>query len=158
MLGIILLWYVFWWWRRNRRRDASFWETYRYIGGVVVVCMSLIYATVLAHGLHLATLRWAATAYGLMFILVANVLPRLRPNGWIGVRTPWTLVDERVWNWTHRMSGQLGILAGIFIILLAWLLPSLPHVMMIGVLAPVFIWLFVVLVASYLYARRLRRV
>ncbi|WP_230087980.1 SdpI family protein [Alicyclobacillus mali (ex Roth et al. 2021)] len=157
MLGIMLLWYAYRWWKRNSKLDASFWSTYRYIGGVVVVCVSLMYAADLAHVLDRATLRWEATASGLMFMLIANVLPRVRPNGWIGVRVSWTFADERVWTWTHRLCGQLGIPAGMLIILLAWLLPAGHGMLEVAMLVPVCLWLFIALVASYMYARRLRK-
>jgi uncharacterized membrane protein len=31
----------------------------------------------------------------------------------VGVRTPWTLADEGVWNRTHRFTGRLMTLAGV---------------------------------------------
>ena len=44
---------------------------------------------------------------GLALIVAGNVLPRLRPNSALGIRTPWTLGDERVWARVHRVGGRL---------------------------------------------------
>jgi len=155
MLVIILLWHVLWRIDPRKRNYESFWSTYRYIGGVIVVCVSLIYLTELGHLLHIGSMRFALTAYGLMFMLIANVLPRLRPNWWIGVRTPWTLSSEECWNRTHRLSGQLGVPMGILIIILAWVLPT-NRFTVASVVIPVLLWALITVVASYFYARQER--
>ncbi len=46
------------------------------------------------------------------FILMGNVLGRVKRNFWMGVRTPWTLADERVWDATHRAAGRLWFVMG----------------------------------------------
>jgi uncharacterized membrane protein len=50
----------------------------------------------------------------LLFVLLGNVLGKVRRNFWIGIRTPWTLADERVWNETHRLGAWLFVAAGLF--------------------------------------------
>jgi uncharacterized membrane protein len=153
MLVFILLWHVFWRIDPKKRNYESFWSTYRYIGGVIVVCIGLIYLTVLGHLLNIASMRFAPTAYGIMFMLIANVLPRLRPNWWIGIRSPWTLSSEDSWNRTHRLGGQLGIPMGILIIIFAWVLPTNP-MMMLAVVLPIILWALITVIASYFYAKK----
>ena len=58
---------------------------------------------------------------GLMLITIGNVLPRTRPNWWMGVRTPWTLSSDRVWTRTHRLGGFLLVGAGVATLLGAFL-------------------------------------
>ena len=36
-----------------------------------------------------------------------------KQNWFIGIRTPWTLSSERVWNKTHRIGGRLFKIAGV---------------------------------------------
>jgi uncharacterized membrane protein len=50
---------------------------------------------------------------GLVFIVLGNFLPRVRSNWWIGVRTPWTLENDRVWRETHRLAGWTFVAAGV---------------------------------------------
>lgn len=53
--------------------------------------------------------------------LIGNVLGNVRRNFWVGVRTPWTIASERVWNDTHRLAARLFVvaaLAGLAVILL----------------------------------------
>lgn len=153
MLVIILLWHVLWRIDPKRRNYESFWSTYRYIGGILVVCIGLIYLTVLGHLLHIGSMRFAPTAYGIMFMLIANVLPRLRPNWWIGIRTPWTLSSDESWNRTHRLGGQLGIPMGILIVVLAWVLPT-NAMMTLAVVVPILLWGLITVGASYFYAKK----
>lgn len=154
MLGIILLWHILWRIDPKKKNYESFWSTYRYIGGVIVVCVSLIYLTVLGHVvLKIASMRLAPTAYGIMFMLIANVLPRIQPNWLVGFRTPWTLSSTECWNRTHRLGGQLGIPTGIFIIILSWILP-VNRMMILAVLVPVLLWVIITVVASYFYSKK----
>ncbi|KLU63374.1 immunity protein SdpI [Peptococcaceae bacterium CEB3] len=152
-LGIILLWHVLWRIDPKKKNYESFWPTYRYIGGVIVVCSSLVYLIVLGHVLKIASMRLAPTAIGIMFMLIANISPRIQPNWWIGFRTPWTLSSTESWNRTHRLGGQLGIPMGILIIVLAWILPE-NFGMRLAILIPIFLWMLITFVASYFYAKK----
>ncbi|AVX20971.1 MULTISPECIES: SdpI family protein [Carboxydocella] len=49
----------------------------------------------------------------LLFIFLGNYLGKLRPNYFIGIRTPWTLENEQVWQKTHRVSGPVWMGAGL---------------------------------------------
>jgi uncharacterized membrane protein len=46
------------------------------------------------------------------FIALGLVLPRLRRNPWIGVRTPWTLSSDENWAKTHRVAGLTFTIGG----------------------------------------------
>jgi uncharacterized membrane protein len=76
---------------------------------------------------------------GGIFIFFA-ALGKVRRNFWMGVRTPWTLASERVWNQTHRVAAwlytALGVV-GIAAVLLGVNLIVVFVVFMIGVLSPV---------------------
>ena len=81
-------------------------------------------------GMHIIILR-AALGYpvamervlpiglGVLFIAIGNLLPRARPNWFIGIRTPWTLSSDRVWEKTHRFGGHVFVGAGILMVLSA---------------------------------------
>ena len=49
---------------------------------------------------------------GLIVILIGRVLGQLPPNEKLGIRTPWTLKDERVWVATHRLAGRTFAVGG----------------------------------------------
>lgn len=153
MLGFILLWQVLWRIDPKKGNYESFWSTYRYIGGVIVVCIGLIYLTTLGHALNITSMRFVPTVIGIMFMLITNVSPRIQPNWWVGFRTPWTLSSTESWNRTHRLGGQLGIPMGLLIIILAWILPT--NVMMkLTIVVPILLWALITVVASYFYAKQ----
>ena len=56
---------------------------------------------------------------GAMIAIAGGQLGRLRSNFMIGIRTPWTLADERVWDRTHRLARWSVMLAGLAIVLAA---------------------------------------
>lgn len=56
---------------------------------------------------------------GLCLLLVGNVMGKLRPNARVGIRTPWTLANTRVWEQTHRFGGKAFVLAGLVLMGLA---------------------------------------
>jgi uncharacterized membrane protein len=49
----------------------------------------------------------------LFFGLLGNVIGKVRKNFYIGIRVPWTLASDRVWNDTHRMAAWLWVGAGV---------------------------------------------
>jgi len=51
-------------------------------------------------------------AAGVMLMIVGNLMGKLRPNWFIGVRTPWTLSSKRSWDRTHRAAGWACIACG----------------------------------------------
>ena len=60
---------------------------------------------------------------GLFFAFFGNYLTTVRPNYFIGIRTPWTLESPTVWARTHRVGGILFCVAGLLIAGLALVLP-----------------------------------
>lgn len=50
---------------------------------------------------------------GLLWIVLGNVLPKVKSNWFVGIRTPWTLQSEKVWHVTHRVGGWSFALGGL---------------------------------------------
>lgn len=86
---------------------------------------------------------------GLLFIMMGNYFQTVRPNYFIGIRTPWTLENELVWKKTHRLAGKLWVAGGVIIVLLGLLLKSITP-MLISFFSVVFILVLVPIVYSYL--------
>jgi len=55
-----------------------------------------------------------------LLIVMGNVIPKIRPNQFVGIRTPWTLDSDKVWYHTHRMAGPLFIAAGVLSIVVVF--------------------------------------
>jgi uncharacterized membrane protein len=50
---------------------------------------------------------------GVLFVVIGGVLGKVRPNWFVGVRTPWTLSSKASWVRTHRLAGWLFVAAGL---------------------------------------------
>ena len=81
----------------------------------------------------------------LLIAVMGNVMGKVRRNFFIGIKTPWTLASERVWNATHRFAAKtfmVGGLLGAAFIIIGFHRCSL-FALLGGVLAPVIYSLFV---------------
>jgi len=56
-------------------------------------------------------------ALGLLFVFAGIMMRKAKRNFFIGIRTPWTLSSDRVWDETHRIGSMLFIASGILALL-----------------------------------------
>lgn len=100
--------------------------------GLVMTCVAGVLlaaqGAVIAHAIdpRFDVLRWVLVAVGVMLVLIGNFLGKVRHNHVLGIRTPWTLADPRVWDKTHRFTGRLMFLAGLILAAGAMLVPGFP--------------------------------
>jgi uncharacterized membrane protein len=89
----------------------AFSDTYWYCALVVEGMLAYIHAVVMAgaldHGID--TGRWMMGGMAVFIALLGNVMGKVRRNFWLGVRTPWTLANERVWYATHRLAAKMMV-------------------------------------------------
>jgi len=52
-------------------------------------------------------------ALGIIFYYAGILMENAKRNWFIGIRTPWTLSSENVWNKTHKVGSKLFKIAGI---------------------------------------------
>ena len=52
-------------------------------------------------------------AIGLLFVFIGFMMRQARRNFFIGIRTPWTLSSDTVWNETHRIGAVLFMISGV---------------------------------------------
>jgi uncharacterized membrane protein len=50
---------------------------------------------------------------GAMFVAIGLVMPRVKRNPLIGVRTPWTLTSDENWARTQRVGGYAMVASGL---------------------------------------------
>ncbi len=61
------------------------------------------------------------SALGITFIVMGNLMGKVRQNYFVGLRTPWTLDDKEVWQKSQRFGGWAFVLGGIVFLIQAWL-------------------------------------
>lgn len=56
---------------------------------------------------------------GVLLIAIGNALPKSRPGFFVGIRTPWALIDTDNWIATHRLGSRTTLAAGVAIVAVA---------------------------------------
>ena len=109
-----------------------------------VVVFAVVSLIVLFHLALLAgALAWPAwsvkaigATLGVGLFLVGNLMPRVRPNWIVGIRTRATLADPALWMRTHRYFGALLMLSGVVVVVIAIVAVRFAFVsMVVGILA-----------------------
>jgi uncharacterized membrane protein len=86
-------------------------------------------------GRPIAVMRLLPVGIGLLLVGIGALLPKAQANWFIGIRTPWTLSNDRVWERTHRVGGVVMIATGVLIAASAILAPIWTHRVMAGAIA-----------------------
>ena len=127
-------------------------RAYKVTWGALLLFMGGLHATLL-----LATLQigrpdlinvFLPLGMGGLFIVLGNMMGKVRSNFMFGIRTPWTLSSELSWNKTHRLGGRMMMGVGFLTVLTALFLPMS---WVIGLMtAGLFLMLIVTLVYSWM--------
>ncbi len=96
-------------------------------------------------------MRALLPAMGILFFYIGIMIQNAKRNYMIGIRTPWTLANDEVWNKTHYLGGRLFMAAGIIAAIGAiW-----PKYGLIFILVPVLLVTLVSVGYSYFIYRKL---
>ena len=105
--------------KKNIRKFSAYYE-----GFIALILGFLLY-------IHLLTIAWAlgytyniipaiSLAFAILWFYIGILLGKTKRNWFIGIRTPWTLSSDKVWDIVHKRGAKLfkasGILAlaGVF--------------------------------------------
>ncbi|RYD68849.1 MAG: SdpI family protein [Sphingobacteriales bacterium] len=86
-----------------------------------------------------------------LMLVLGNYMGTIRPNYFVGIKTPWTLANEDVWVKTHRFSGKIWVFASLIMLVIALFLPINEIIMLLYIallVLPPFVY-------SYLEFRKL---
>ncbi len=99
----------------RRENYPRFEGAYRLLRAALVTFLAGLYLLVLLAGLgyRVDVGRLVQVGLSLLFILIGNFLGQIRHNYFVGIRTPWTLASEEVWQKTHRVAARAFVLAGL---------------------------------------------
>ncbi len=118
-------------------------------------------------GMFLMAIHWVTVLYslgtpisislvvpmgvGILFMVIGNFMPLLKPNWFVGIRLPWTLASDEVWRATHRLGGWLFTGLGLATLVAAIMSPAAAFAVLI---AGIVLLLGVTTVYSYVLYRR----
>jgi len=130
--------------KENIARFRKYFDTF-----IVLAFIFLFYLYLLTiawnKGVRFDMIRVLAPAFGILFYYSGVLVENAKRNWFIGIRTPWTLSSDKVWEKTHKIGGQLFKASGV-VALFGVVLPSYAIFL---VLAPAIFAAFYSLVYSY---------
>jgi len=121
----------------------------------VMAFMLVIAAVILSESFFPGRLRveFATVALcGLLFAFIGNIMPKFRSNFFAGIRTPWTLSSDAVWNRTHRLAGRIWFAGGLLTVLAAFILSG--PALFAALMATIAVMTVIPVVMSYVWYRR----
>jgi uncharacterized membrane protein len=125
---MVAMWALLSWLPRiDPRRESyeKFRGSYDLVVTTLMAFLGVLHVSILgfALGWGIDILKVAWIGVGVLFLVIGNVLPRARPNWFFGIRTPWTLSSDRVWERTHRVGGYVFVGGGLGLVLSAFAEP-----------------------------------
>lgn len=142
----------------KRKNYNLFSGSYTVIRWTIHLFMLILYFITLYSALRLARGEGSLdismlvpAAISVLFIIIGNYMGRFRHNYFIGIRNPWTLANEQVWQKTHRLGGKLFVLAGVLGLVGIFFNPMLRFIIFMGGLGAL---LVIVTVYSYWLFRK----
>jgi len=127
----------------------SFRGTWNLVVVLLMVMFAFIHVAMLQGAMHpkVDVGRFLIAGLCLFLGAIGLLMPRVKRNFWMGVRTPWTLASEEVWAATHKLAGWTMGLGGLLGAILV--LAGLPQMLgfgliMVAALFPAFysLWLY----------------
>jgi uncharacterized membrane protein len=131
---------------------AKFLGIYNYFIIGFVLYMLYVYALTLfaSLGYQFNMTLMLLPVMGLLFIGIGYMMKSAKRNFFIGIRTPWTLSSDKVWDETHKLGSTLFMLGGVVVIISAFLGENGIWVVLVALMAAAII----PVVYSYILWRR----
>ena len=105
--------------RENYQRFAVPYTIFRLvIFGFLALCHIAMQVVAFGYPLNMNVVMYLGV--GVLMVVLGNMMGKIRPNWFVGVRTPWTLSSKDSWTKTHRLAGRLFVVLGVLSIVTAW--------------------------------------
>jgi uncharacterized membrane protein len=101
-------------------------ERMQRIGFAIVVFMAAINCLIIyscANGGSRFDINLILGGVGLLFAIIGNYMPNMKPNYFAGFRLPWTLENADNWRKTHALAGKLWFAGGLLLAVVCLLTP-----------------------------------
>ena len=93
-----------------------------------------------------------ASIIGLMFIIIGNVMPKTKPNSFVGMRLSWCMDTDEHWYIANRAGGIAMVFSGIITIICGLVLRSSYYI--VGMLIALLLSLTVAIIYSYVKIKK----
>jgi len=99
----------------RKKNIMDFKDYYQRIILVIIGFLFYIYVLSIlsAFGYRFNMVQMMSPAFAAIFFYMGAALEKVKSNFFIGIRTPWTISDDVVWEKTHKLGGKLFKVSGI---------------------------------------------
>lgn len=123
----------------GRANYRNFPRAYNVMRVSITATIAALYGIVQAsiRGYDVPLQRVMPVVVGVLLVVLGNLMGKIRPNFFVGIRTPWSLTSKASWTRTHRLGGWLFVACGIATLIagISGLTQLLPVVLVGGTLA-----------------------
>jgi uncharacterized membrane protein len=130
-------------------------STYNKVAALIIILIAVI-NTIIIHASISGSIKLEMPVLflviGLTLAYLGNLMPSMKPNYFVGIRTPWTLESEDNWRATHNMAGKIWFVGGIIIAILSLILPA--SIISFALIAIVLICALVPVIYSFVYFKK----
>lgn len=129
----------------GRANYAQFQGAYAVIRVVLMLLLAVVYGImhVSMRGVNVDMGLLLPLLMGGMLIALGGVLGKIRPNWFVGIRTPWTLSSKTSWARTHRVGGWAFMIAGVLVLVGGLVSTEAAVWTLLGSMLPLVVGLFV---------------
>lgn len=119
--------------RANYDNFAGAWATLQVaIVAVVTAVHGIVQVAARGGAVDIRTLM--PLVIGALLVVLGNLLGKVRPNWFIGIRTPWTLSSGESWNRTHRVGGWVFVGLGLVTMITGIAIPGRSILVMVALI------------------------
>jgi len=134
----------------RKENYAKFKGAYETMIIAIMLVLLGIHITVLmaATGRDVSLARVVPIGIGALFFVLGTMLPKIQPNWFMGIRTPWTLSSDLAWKRTHHVGGYVFMAIGALTIATSLIASAIAFKALFGLvmLAVAFLFLYSYLV------------
>ncbi len=120
--------------------------------------ITTLYLVILLYTLYQKVNVLLFIAYGiaLLMLITGNYLNNIKPNNFMGIRTPWTMKNPEVWRKTHLLTSRLWVIASLFVMCI---IPFLPQLQVAKLLLGYFLTITLLpFIYSYVISKRIKTI
>ncbi len=139
--------------KANYSKFSGAYDTFRF---VMAIFMLGITTLIISEGISPGNINISMVTtllVGGIFIIFGNVLPKVRRNYFMGIRTPWTLASNEVWHKTHHFAGWAMFAGGLVMMLSALFLSGISLFVLLMIVTSVVVFSCVIM--SYVWYKQL---
>lgn len=119
--------------RKNIEKREKTYNIFRYgLTSFSILLVSILYY--LSFNPQVEPKKMLLILMAIVFIGMGNYMPKVPKNYFLGIKTPWTLANDYVWQKTHKVGGYSWIMIGIVVGMYGLFNLPYEYIVMIGLI------------------------